>query len=91
MSTFETIKDPESVVDYVINWTSALNGDTISTSEWEATPNGVTIDSDVNDTTSATVWVSGGTLGNRCNLENKVVTNNGRTLVRSILITIQDR
>ena len=92
MTTFQTIKDPASVQDYTITWTATLNGDTISSSSWTVDP-GLTVDSDTNTTTTATVWVSGGTAGNYYRLTNTVVTANAtpRTHVRSISVLCQQR
>lgn len=76
---YESIyKDKNSVEDYTRDWTSYLNGDTISTSAWSVESGGVTIDSDTNDTTSATVWLSGAA-GNYSIVRNRIVTAAGRT------------
>ena len=90
MTTFDTCKDPDSVVDYTIDWTTALNGDTISTSSWTA-DSGITVDSDTNTTTGATVWVSGGTVYEYANVINQVVSAGGRTMERTIVVAIQPR
>lgn len=76
MQTF--LKDPDSVLDYVIDWSDWLDGDTISTSTW-ATPSGITKDSDSNNTTTTTIWLSGGTLGKTYRITNRIVTAAGRT------------
>lgn len=86
-------KDDASVVDYTIDWSSTLNAtspnDTISTSSWTKS-GGITIDSNSNTTTTATVWLSGGKLNTRAVATNTVVTTQGRTYVRSIYLDIKN-
>jgi hypothetical protein len=92
--TFNATKDPDSVIDFTINWAATLSesspGDTISSSAWTA-DSGVVIDSDTNTTTTATAWVSGGTLHKYADLINSVVTDGGRTYDRTIVLKIQER
>ena len=94
MSTFEDTKDPDSVEDFGIDWSATLNestpADTIATSAWTADA-GVTVDSDSNDTTSTTVWVSGGVRNAACNLVNSVTTAAGRAYQRTIALTLTDK
>lgn len=87
--TFFT-KDPDAVLDYSIDWTTWLAGDTISTSTWTV-PAGITKDSDSSTTTSTTVWLSGGSLGQNYKLTNRIVTAGGRTEDRSVEIQVRDR
>jgi|TARA_Y100000310_G_C20463516_1_gene706471 hypothetical protein len=75
-------KDPDEVLDWNVEWTTELSGDTISTSTF--TVDGVTLDSDSNTTTDATAWISGGTLGALASITNEIVTASGRTFNKSI-------
>lgn len=84
------IKDPDSVLDYQVDWSDWLDGDTISTSDWTV-PTGITEDSDSNSTTSATIWLSGGTAGNEYECVNQIVTAAGRTADRTIVIKVEER
>lgn len=85
------VKDPAAVLDYSINWTDWLpDGDTITTSTWTADA-GITMDSDSNTTTAATVWVSGGTVGESYNLVNHIVTADGREDDRTIIIRVREQ
>ena len=84
------LKDPNAVLDYVVDWTTWLNGDTIATSVWTV-PSGITQDSESESTTSATVWLSGGTVGETYQLVNRITTAGGRTEDRTIRITIVQR
>ena len=85
------IKDPDSVLDYVMDWSLWLAGDTIDTSTWSTPDAGITIDSDTNSTVSATVWLSGGVLGETHRLVNRITTTGLRTAERTITISISER
>lgn len=86
------IKDPSAVLDYRVDWATWLTAsETITTSTWPVVPAGITKDSDTNTTTTATIWLSGGTLNTEYVITNRIVTNQGRTDERSITITIRDR
>ena len=81
-------KDPDETKDFIINWAlrmTRLGSDTIDSSSWIA-ETGITIDSDTNTTTTATVWLSGGTLKAYYLATNTIVTAGGRTLEQSIKI-----
>jgi hypothetical protein len=92
MSTFDAIKDPEEILDYKIIWTDWLEGDTIITSSFAVDPTGaLTIDSETNTTTEATVWLSGGDRGRKYKVTNHIVTAGGRESDRTILFEIKDR
>lgn len=88
------VKDPQSVLDYKIDWStwlaSSSPADTISTSTWTV-PSGITKDTDSKTTTETTIWLSGGTAGNKYALTNKIVTAGGRTAERTIYVTVRDR
>lgn len=83
-------KDPNAVLDYAISWVNWLGAsETISSSTW-VIDSGITKDSDSSDSTTATVWLSGGEVGATYTVTNRIVTNQNRTNDRSLLITIQD-
>ena len=86
----EYTKDPSAVLDYQINWGTWLDTDTISTSAWTAEA-GITIDSDTSTTTTATVWLSGGTTNRDYEVVNTITTAAGRTDQRTITIRCRDR
>lgn len=87
------VKDPDAVVDYTLNWGADYleSGETISTSTWTVTPTGLTKDSDSNDTTTTTIFVSGGTRGKIYRLTNKIVTSKSRTDERSLVVRVEQR
>ncbi len=93
MATFTTTKDPDAELDYTIDWSQWLvSGDTISTSTWTV-PAGLTqgTNGTSNTTTTATIWITGGTVATPYDLRNRIVTAGGRTDDRTIRFTIQEK
>lgn len=90
------IKDPQAVLDYKVDWAAPAakggpflqDGETIATSTWTVQA-GITKGSDTKDSTSATVWVSGGTADTEYALTNTVTTSLGRTDKRTITLLVQ--
>lgn len=82
-------KDPNAILDYQINWATWLGSDTIDTSTWTV-PTGITRTSATNTTTTATIWLSGGTSGTDYDLLNRIVTAGGRTEDRTITIRVEE-
>ena len=80
-------KDPSAVLDFIVNWTDYLDGDTISTAA-ATVPAGITLDSEANTTTTHTMWLSGGTEGNAYDIVSQIVTVGGRTDERTIRINV---
>lgn len=83
-------KDPDAILDYQINWATWLSTDTIGTSTWTV-PTGITKVSDTNTTTTATIWLSGGTADTDYRLVNRITTANGRTEERSIWVKVRNQ
>lgn len=85
------VKDPDAVLDFGWSWAAWLaTGDQIVTSTW-IVPEGITKDSESNTTTTAIVWLSGGTAGQQYRVTNRITTSQGRTDDRSIVLYVQDR
>lgn len=84
------LKDPNDVADYELDWAPDLGTDTISTSTWIA-PAGITVDSDTNTTTTATVWLSGGTHGQNYDVVNRISTAGQRQFDRSVRFYVRNR
>lgn len=87
-------KDPDSDLDYQVNWTAWLGEDeTITTSTW-VVPDGLTVGTSSkapsHDGTTATVWLSGGTIGARYDVVNRITTNQGRTEDRTLKLYITE-
>ena len=96
------IKDPDAVLDYKFDWKALTNltgnTDWLDTSETISSititaATGITVDSSsITDTsTSATIWLSGGTDGQTYTLACRIVTSVGRTDERTISIQVEER
>lgn len=85
-------KDPSAVLDYLFDWTSWLTtGETLTASTMTATTGITLTPPPTNTTTTATVWLTGGTLGTAYQITNHVTTSAGRQDDRTITVTIRDR
>jgi hypothetical protein len=85
------VKDPDSILDYPINWTSWLEGDTAATSAWTV-PAGLTeVGSDTLVANVAVIWLSGGTAGVSYDVQSRITTTGGRTQDHTITIVCAER
>lgn len=86
-------KDPNDVLDYTVDWETWLGADTITgTPSWAIDPSGeLSIASQANTTTTATVFLSGGTAGDTYSVRCRIVTTGGRTKDQSFLINCVER
>jgi hypothetical protein len=89
------LKDPESVLDYLIDWGAEyLGDDQIATSDWLVTPDepgGVTIAGSDFDAASTRVTAAGGIAGRLYRLINSVLTATGRRDSRSVVLRVEAR
>lgn len=83
-------KDPNSVLDYAVDWSAWLGTDTIATATWTV-PTGLTKASDSATTTVATVWLSGGTVGTEYSVNCRITTAGGRTEDQTLVFYIRER
>lgn len=90
MKTKKFTKDPDATLDYTVDWEVWLAGDTIATSQWTV-PSGLTKASESNTTTTATAWISGGTVGQVYSIKNSIVSAGGRVNNQSLEITIVEK
>jgi hypothetical protein len=81
-------KDPQEVLDYALDWTARLAGDTIATSSW-VLPTGITKASDSHDVSTTKIWLSGGVEGTKYTLVNTITTTAGRTMNQSVAIKVK--
>lgn len=87
MTTFVKTDKP---LDYTIDYASWLaTGETITASSWAA-PAGVTVDSESFTDDDTTVVLSGGTVGERYEIENTITTSTGNGDIRCFDIFITD-
>jgi hypothetical protein len=79
-------KDPDSIIDYGCDWGDWLaTAETIITSVW-ILPTGLTSFSEAATTTTTAIYLSGGVVGTKYNLTNRITTTGSRTEDRSMLI-----
>lgn len=84
-------KDPDSVVDYGVDWTLFLETDeTILSSVW-VLPADFASENQSNDDKKTAIFLSGGTLRKTYVLTNRIVTSAGRTEDRSMKITCAEK
>lgn len=84
-------KTPVEIKDYTIDWQANGNpvlavGETISTSVWDAggaTDIGISPPSATHTNTTATVWLSDGTVANIYTITNTITTSQGREFTAS--------
>lgn len=87
-------KDPQAILDYSVDWTSYLSGDTIVTSAWSSSSTDLTLTLDTNDGSKSVVVVSGGTAGKTYTITNRITyERDGNSLSddRSIVLFVCDK
>ena len=96
-------KDPDAILLYTFDWANSgpndasldddgwLQSATISSSSFVLSSSDITNVIDTNDTTTATVKLSGGKDGKTYIVTNRIVTNGGETEDRSIQINVRQR
>jgi hypothetical protein len=85
-------KDPESTLDYFIDWSAWLGEDSIVESEWDV-PDGLVLEDESEEDGRCTVWLSGGTVGTLYAVTNQITTNSTppRVEERTLYIKIENR
>lgn len=86
-------KDPDAVLDYEVNWSGWLaDGESIAAVWWTVT-GGLTVVAESRTTTSAKVWLGGGSVGS-ASFTCRITTDAApvaRTDDRTIILTIAHR
>lgn len=84
-------KDPDSIVDYGLDWADWLTGgETITASSWPSLGD-LTNESDSFTTTATAIFISGGVAGATYTLTNRITTSAGRVEDRSIKISCREK
>ncbi len=83
-------KDPDATLDYGVNWSAWLGQDVITASTW-IVPDGLTMASNSHDPVKTTVWLSGGTDGQKYEVTNRITTAGGRVDDRTIELTLKNK
>ena len=88
------LKDPLSRVDYTIDWSPFLDGQTIAASLWSVTPEeegGIA----AGETGFAPTWtvarLAGGVSGHAYSVSNQVTFSDGRIDLRAITLRVEAR
>jgi len=85
------LKDPNEKLDYEEDWSDWLGDDTITGTPVYTVPTGLTNFETSNNTTTTTIWLTGGTHGQEYIVSVKVTTTGGRIGERSIKIIVRNR
>ncbi|AMX93620.1 MULTISPECIES: hypothetical protein [Mesorhizobium] len=85
-------KDPDEVLDYVLDWTDRLAGDTITSSTWTIpVGSGLTLGTRSLTDTTTTVWLSAGVADVAYQLLNRIVTAGGRTHDQTVKLKVRQK
>jgi hypothetical protein len=84
------VKDPNATLDYTVDWAAWLSGvsDTLASVAWTV-PAGLTQVAVSNSTTSATIFLSGGTAGNSYDVVCRVTTAASQARINDRTIRIK--
>jgi hypothetical protein len=83
-------KDPQEVLDYAIDWSGRLGGDTVAQSTWDV-PVGLTKDSESVAPTMTTLWLSSGQLNKTYDITNHIITSGGRRFDQTVRLKIKTK
>ena len=88
------LKDPQSRVDYAIDWSPYLDGQTIQSSLWLVLPDeagGIAAEETGFEPERTAARLSGGLTGHSYQVSNQVTFSDGTTDVRSITLRVEAR
>jgi hypothetical protein len=94
MSLKWPFKDPDEILDYTIDWGGSAElpgrtfGDTILTATFTV-PVGLVKNSESHTISTATVWLSGGTVGATYEILCRITTAGGRTMDQTSKLSIK--
>ena len=85
-------KDPSAVLDYSLDWTDWLEGETISSFTITVDPSGsLTVDSSSDDGSIVSYRLSGGTAGTMYSVTIQITTSAGQVEERTVRQYVMDR
>jgi hypothetical protein len=88
------LKDPESRVDYAIDWSPYLDGQAIQTSQWLVVPDeagGVAVEDSSFEPARTAARLGGGVTGHSYSVSNAVTFSDGSADRRSITLRVEAR
>ncbi|WAJ29341.1 hypothetical protein [Antarcticirhabdus aurantiaca] len=83
-------KDPDERVDFGVDWSARLVGDTIVSSLW-IVPDGIVGSEESHADRMTTIWLEGGTPRLTYELLNRVETSAGRIMDQTIRLPVAKR
>lgn len=83
-------KDPDDVLDYAVDWSEALDGDTIDTHQW-IVPEGINLDRQEMQGNIAIAWLSGGEERKSYRITSRLFTAAGRQIDRTAMVHVVSR
>lgn len=89
MERFYVVKDPDSTLDYAVDWTTALSsGETITNHVWTV-PTGITNAGVANTTTRSVIRLGGGTASTNYIVNVRITTSLNNILDRDIILIVE--
>ncbi len=88
------LKDPQSRVDYAIDWTPYLDGQTVAASIWAVSPDepgGIAVDEASFTPGRTAARLSGGIVGHSYRISNRVTLSDGSSDERSLALRVEER
>lgn len=88
------LKDPQSRVDYAIDWSPYLEGQTIEASLWFVVPDeedGIAAEEVTFEPARTAARLAGGVIGHSYSVSNQVTFSDGTTDIRSITLRVEAR
>jgi hypothetical protein len=88
------LKDPQSRVDYAIDWSGYLDGQAVAASAWSVRPaeaGGIAVDAASHDLVRTAATLIGGRAGHVYSVTNQVTLSDGRIDQRSITLRVEER
>ncbi len=84
-------QDPSAHLDYEFDWTTWLDGDTISASDWTCENPDITLSLSTHSTSTTKIWVEGGEVGITYLITNEITTVAGRIDQRTFKLKIKEQ
>lgn len=84
-------KDPNSRVDYVVDWSDWLDADTIASVSTILSSADLTLYNQSNTTTTHTIWVTGGVEGKSYSVTSRITTAGNRQEDRTFRLVCRQR
>ncbi|MDB5612862.1 MAG: hypothetical protein JWQ22_515 [Devosia sp.] len=82
-------KKPHDILDYAVDWSGTLRGETIDGSAFHV-PHGLVKLSEKADKTRTQLWVTGGEDGHYYVIANRICTSGGRVVEEHITLSVID-